>query len=75
MRTTPLARLGDRIVERLAPKATAQAMPIGCSWQTRCNNFAWNCASHVWFGMERRRYCDGTGGSTYGPWQHWRCGC
>ncbi|RKS09255.1 hypothetical protein DFP74_4988 [Nocardiopsis sp. Huas11] len=75
MRISPIARLGDRIVDRLAPKATAQAMPVGCGWQSRCNGFVGQCATTVWFGMERRRVCDGTGGTTYGPWQHWYCGC
>lgn len=75
MSIIPLVDLGDRLVERLVPTAAAKAMPVGCAWQYRCNNFAWNCSSYVWLGTDRRRVCDGTGGTSYGPWKHLRCNC
>lgn len=67
MSTTPLVRLGDRILERLAPKATAKAMPTVCTYQYRCVYRASSCGG-TRDSYQRRQVCDGTGGGSVGPW-------
>ncbi|WP_306368041.1 hypothetical protein [Nocardiopsis sp. CC223A] len=67
MNTTPLVRFRDLILERLAPKATAQAMPTVCTYQYRCVYRSATCGG-VRESRQRRRVCDGTGGGSTGPW-------
>jgi hypothetical protein len=64
MDMTPLVRLGDRILERLAPKATAAA--ARCYYQYRCTYSTLSCTNRE--SRQRRRVCHDSGEIFYGAW-------
>ncbi|MFI6578543.1 hypothetical protein ACIBFB_22395 [Nocardiopsis sp. NPDC050513] len=67
MNVTPLVRLSDMILERLAPRATAKAMAERCYFQYRCVYRASTCAG-TRDSRQRRRVCHDSGDIYYGAW-------
>ncbi|WP_306368040.1 hypothetical protein [Nocardiopsis sp. CC223A] len=66
MDATPLVRLGERILERIVPKATARAAER-CHFQYRCVYRSATCGG-VRESRQRRRVCVDSGDTFYGSW-------
>lgn len=71
--SSPLVRLGERILERVAPRTTAQAMAGRCHFQYRCVVNRHTICAGFREARQRRQVCVDNGDIHYGPWETVGC--